>query len=142
MTAYGIIAINQNLVITAGAYEIRLAGINMWANSNTAYWMPIYRYDGASASGGSVGDCVPLRSGAPAASAVARLGSGAPSGTSNLLFEGYLGTTGTATGVSSQFNPPLTVTIGVGSALYVPVPSTIDHVVNVYFEELRLQGSF
>lgn len=148
------------LSVTAVSWPIRLAQINLWTASGETNFTA-YRYEGGSASSGSSAPIVTLRQGAPAATATARLGALSFTGTQRVIGATYMGSGQTDkinpgppasatvifTGTTATFPFPLTTVIKPGSTLAV-VTSGVTSTWNtntgceIYFEELRLQGSF
>jgi hypothetical protein len=157
MTAYAVSSEGTtagSVAIKAGVYECRIASIEAYSSYVDGQWIYFYRYTGASMSGGSALSVGALRKGGPTASATASAGSVTVSGNSELVYQIWLGagavyTSGSGyqySGFSDVFTPSLAFTIGPGSIL-VATPTLhtstpADIWVNVYFEELRLQGCY
>lgn len=149
MSTYSVYS-NSDAGIKAVAYEVRISQVVVYSDSPFGYFIRICRYDSGTLSGTSVTP-IPLRQGAPAASATAVSGV-TVSGTQRtiqLFFIGPGETLATPSssavyhGASAQFQPPLAVTISPGSVFVVNgQPSDGTMATTIYFEELRLAGSY
>lgn len=152
-----------SMSLLAVTYEIRISLISFWSYGGGQVFN-VTRHEGTTVSGGSAVDVVPCKQGGPAASATAKLGTLTFTGTSKVVGSTYL-TPGqnsqiTETGVStityytgstSTINAPLTMTIQPGSAIHVGGGFegttqfgglNADVGCLIYFEELRLAGSY
>jgi hypothetical protein len=151
--------ITGSIAIRAVTYEIKLTQINWWSWGGSSVFY-LYRHENSTMTGGTTINVVPLRQGAPAATATAMQGAISFSGTQRVIGNTYLppGSTSTAVGASvittypgstTQIQPALTTTVLPGSVLHVapgPLPSGwagISETVGceISFEELRLSGS-
>lgn len=135
--------------ITVGAYPIRISQVNMWCRAGGGQAYYAHRYEGGTASGGSAVNVVALRQGAPAASATARVGTVTLTGTARFLGGAYVApgsiTSGTVTsfpGSTAQITFPLTTIVAPGSVFTVEGGFTNSLGCEIYFEELRLAGSY
>jgi hypothetical protein len=145
----------DSLYLQAGIYEVRIAQVTLWCSTvNAAELYTAYRYEGGSASGGTSMPVIALRQGAPAASATAGGGAVSYTGTQRAINATVLppgavsttiGTTPTQThpGSTAQMQFPLPTIIAPGSFFSVTGdfsgPGTG---LEMYFEELRLKGSY
>lgn len=143
-----------SISIKPNAWPIRIAQVNAWGINSIGNVFTAYRYDSGTVSGGSALDLVPLRQGAPAASATGLGGTLTFTGTKRSLGNVYLppgeqssvsGTTviNTFPGSSASISFPLTVVIAPGSVFRLGA-NFVDNngVAEVVFEELRLSGSY
>jgi hypothetical protein len=152
------------IAIKAGLYEMRMAQINFWGYSGAAQiFTANYLAAGTTISGGSALPVVPLRQSAPAASATAQQGSSltfSPQQGISPWFYGQNiggtvlppGLTATASGTSvivtttgstAQMTFPLPTIIAAG-AVFLLVNNSLaqNQGAEIYFEELRLAGSY
>lgn len=154
MTTYNVTTIGvTDGAILAGSYEVRLVAITAYNSSiyNSVY-VTVARHEPATISGGTAVPITPLRQGAPAASATAKQGTGLTvSGTSKTLQIFALNAASlveigagvqTVTVASANFQPALATTIAPGSALHVSGMVDGYCICNIFFEELRLAGSY
>ena len=153
-TYYTYCGTGTSLAINVGVYEIRIASIQIYSASSNGTFVGVYRYDAARASSGTSQLVVPLRQGAPAASSTSIFGNSLSisSGNYELLNEVYVPpgavTPGSATyyttypGSATQIQSPLTYTVGPGGVLYITGLIAGSLACNVFFEELRLAGSY
>ena len=159
MTAY---AASYNFTNSAGTpfvyftlqanspFPVKLRRIDAWADGES--WYYIYNYSGMSVSGGTSITPVPIRGGAPTATATVKAG-GTASGTSSLLTTMNSGSSsfviiGTGHTIeyapgNSQWATPFDYIIPVGSGVSVAmqVPTNLISTTTFYWEELRLQWS-
>ncbi|HEX4395435.1 MAG TPA: hypothetical protein VH084_28475 [Mycobacterium sp.] len=162
MTAYVVRhdqSASPSISILAVTWPIRLASITFWSYLTTiAELANVFRYDSGVASGGAVAPVIPMRQGAPAATATARIGTLTLTGTfhyinSTAISPGQtesvitVGTTlinvHTYGGSTAQIQFPLTTVISPGSSLVVNCSIFGSRTgCEIYFEELRLQGSY
>lgn len=152
MTAYYAQSVAQAIGVRAVTYEIRITQVSIFCSGAGAYITTAVRHETSSLSGGSTADVVPLHQGAPAASATARAGSLTFSGTAKVVGSTYVppgqntvilayGTDTIHQGSTAQITSPLTLTVAPGSVFHV-TPVGAATTVQVYFEELRLPGSY
>lgn len=152
MTSYLAVATGVDLAIRAVTYELRITLVNLTCFGGGSNIVKTARHDVSSLSGGSVVDVVPLYEGAPAASATARSGSLTFSGTQEFMSSCFVppGTTTSTIGFTNiaiyggsnaQIQPELTLTVSPGSVFHVS-GATAGTIVQVYFEEIRLVGSY
>lgn len=162
MTSYTVSATGQEIAsgsvgITAGSLEIRISSIDIWS-STSAEWIKFYRQSGGSMSGGTLRPPTALRADAPPALTTARIGSVSFTGTQYLCWEWLLplgdtydsaSQTYSYPGTKAEFTPPLPFTIAPGGVLQITgfAPwysgqTSARMGINIYFEELLLQGSF
>lgn len=151
MSSYSIIGDNDALVLVAGIYELRIISVNFVSDATAGVWVSTNTNTGGSASGGSVTQVVKLRPGSPAASATARDGATVSGGTTLKYTNTYINPTtsvtysggGTWTGSTGSIESPLTTTVPPGSMFIVNGLSQAGYLfATVYFEELRLAGSY
>jgi hypothetical protein len=142
------------IVIKAGLYEIRMAQINFWGYAGVNLYSAFLYDPGATVSGASAIPVVELRQNAPVASATAQQGSSVTlTGTAR-----YIGGTVLPPGsVTSPGSPPITTFPGSTAQMTFPLPTIVapgglfvltgaSYVptigAEIYFEELRLAGSY
>jgi PPE-repeat protein len=143
------------IAVRAVTYELRIAQIDLVGYTGGGFTVLAFRHENSTLSGGTSIGVAPLHQGAPAASATAMVGSSlAFSGTSKLVGSAYLppanssaidGTSviTTYSGSSAQIVSPLTLTIAPGSVLHVAGAFNVNTgFCDIYFEELRLAGSY
>lgn len=158
---------DADIAIRAGTYELRVASIAFWNNGTGGYVFNVNRHEASSLGGGAALDVVPMRQGAPVASCTARVGTTLTfSGTNKVVGSTYVPpgetssvyTSGmvvavlhTYPGSSAQAQQPLPLTIAPGSVLHIAggfsestqftsLGTTLG--CNIYFDELRLPGSY
>jgi hypothetical protein len=141
--------------IKPNTYEMRFTQL-VAANIGTNYIeIDFYRQTGSTLSGGSAVTPTPLRDGAQPCSATARYGASLTvSGTALPLFLVYensaSGSVSYYGGLESESagavtgSSPLPITVAPGGVFYVTFSSayTLYTYVTIFFEELRLQGSY
>lgn len=154
MTSYYVnsaLATGLQLAIRAVTYELRIIQINVLATSGGGTNIFTYRRDTSTLSGGTAVAVAPLHQGAPAASAIARVGNSlAVSGTAKLISTGYIGPASSYSypielhnGATAAVSIPVTFTIAPGSVLQVNAAWNLTATwCEVYFEEMRLPGSY
>jgi hypothetical protein len=120
----------------------------MYSDSSNGSFITFNRYDSGSLSGGTSIGITALRDGAPAASATAKTGASVSGSLQSLwgifLASGSADSLGfTSPGTTNQ-ESPLPITIAPGSVFNINVQTNISGLafINVFFEELRLQGSY
>jgi hypothetical protein len=154
MTSYYAFSDGSELAIRAVTYEIRIASVNLMCYAGGIELVTTHRHEVSSLGGGTAADVAPLYQGAPAATATARSGTSALtfSGTDRIVGSAFvpqgnstavigLYTVVTQHGSNAQIQTPLTLTVAPGSVYHVKGITT-GTVVQVFFEELRLVGSY
>lgn len=151
MTAY-VVASTQNfpvqasgtlyLAIRAGSFEVKINRVEYGVLGGQGSILPaLYRYAGSTISGGTALTPPPLRQGAPAATATARMGALTLAGTQSYFTHISAALGG---GSMSNYTPAYDITISPGSAFVMAGGyanqgnGTITFAMNAYFEELRL----
>lgn len=138
------------VAVRAGSYELKMSrfeygivGLSGGTAPTAAVRPTIYRYAGASVSGGSATTPMPLRQGAPVTTATARIGQPLTvTGTSSYLTvcNNHLNTAASLV----TYEPVYDLTVSPGSAFVaqfgwqISGGGTADLQANVYYEELRL----
>ena len=154
MTGYLVTSGLQHVAVRAVNYELRITQISFWSTSVSASVMSTFRHEGSTLSGGGAVDVAPLYEGAPAASATANAGASLTfSGTNKILGStiigrgaltqsiGYVNVV-TIQGSSAQIVTPLTLTVAPGSVLHVSGQLSTGIFTKIFFEEIRLPGSY
>ena len=152
MTSYATVGINANFAVNAVTYELRIVSINIYSAATSGNFASVDRYDGGHSTGGTQVDIVPLRQGAPAASATAYQGFTSVSGAAHVISEFFVGPGASRasreeyyywvyTGNSSTFESSLPFTVPPGSALVVGGLTT-SMTCNVTFEEIKMPDSY
>lgn len=148
MAGYSTFSDGSSISIKANTYEIRLTSVTMYSDSSNGSFITFNRYDSGSLSGGTSIGITALRDGAPAASATAKTGASVSGSLQSLwgifLASGSADSLGfTSPGTTNQ-ESPLPITIAPGSVFNINVQTNISGLafINVFFEELRLQGSY
>lgn len=144
----------SDVAVAVGTYAVRLVAVSFWSYTGGGITFQMFRYDVGTMSGGKAVNVVTLRQGATAASATARIG--------NLTFTGgpgkqcgatYVGpgavstSAGTSTitaypGATGSLQFPLTTVCAPGSVFTINGFHNTLTGCEVYFEELRLAGSY
>lgn len=137
--------------VKANTYELRIAQVSINSGSQSFGFVLFSRYVGGSISGGPAASCNPIRQGSPAVSATAAVGSFTPSGTQQYINDIFVApgeiydyvSDASYPGATASFESPLALTISPGSVFCV-YGSWFDTSVSasIYFEELRLAGSY
>jgi hypothetical protein len=152
MTAYHVM-VAEDVAIMAVTYEIRITQVLFFAVAGGGEVVYTVRHEGSTLSGGTTIDIVPLHQGAPAASATAMAGTSLSySGIAKIVGSTYVPPATTASivgttvitnfpGSTAQIQSPLTLTVAPGS-VFATTGVTSSTVVQIYFEELRLAGSY
>lgn len=151
MSSYTITGDTDILVLVPGLYELRIMSVEFVSDASAGVWVGYYSNTGGSVSGGTNTTVGKLRSSSPAASATCRNGASVSGGSAARLGLTYVNPTtsvtysggGSWTGSTAQVQTPLTTTVAPGSILYVTGLSSPGYLwATVYFEELRLAGSY
>ena len=156
MTAYYVTGDPWSMAIRAVTYEIRISQILLYSTGSGGTIVRAIRHESSTltrGAGGGVLDVVPLYQGAPAASTTGMWGALNFTGTPKVVGSTYLppgensdvvGTTviHTFPGSTSQIQSPLTLTVAPGSVLEVIGDNEVAGTCQIYFEELRLAGSY
>jgi len=131
------------MALKAGTYSLKIAQVEAAPCTSTLLPFAIYHYTGATLSGGTTITPAPLRDGAPAASASAKINP-TITGTSSLLHAEFQNSTAL---LSYKF--PFVVIIAPGNAILLSTTQTTTGsgaynilAANIYFEELRLAWSY
>lgn len=153
MTGYCIVASGGDIGIKAVTYAVRIVQIIYYNTSTTNSWVDLYRHEGSTLSGGTATAIAPLRTGSPAATALAQVGTLTLSGATRRISTQYLdpGSTATADGpyvigysnaASASFDTPISGVVAQPGQVIRITGVTSVAVANIYFEELRIPGTY
>lgn len=151
MSSYAAVGTDSAFVIIPGIYEIRVLSLQFASDATSGAWIGVKVNTGGSVSGGSSNAITKLRSGSPEASATSKTNASISGGTTREIAFEYMNPATTVTysgggswaGSSGQVQPPLTVTVSPGSVLFVDGLDYSGYLwCAIYFEELRLAGSY
>lgn len=143
-----------DVAFKAGSYECRLVQVNLFGSYSAGTTWSAVRYESGTMSGGTTIPIVALRQGAPACTAAAMFGNALTfTGTARTVGGVYLppGEVSTSTGTSvintfpgasAQITFPLTTIVSPGTVFTVHGAANNVFGCDVYFEELRLSGSY
>lgn len=138
-----------NMLVTAGTYPCRIRQIEYFGGSNSQF--QIINYVSPSYTGGTAITPLPMRGGAPASTATAKVNvRSIPTGTAsplNVQVVGAPGAAGTTVPGSTNYSFPFDYILPPGSAVFAQVlPGLVtnfwNYCINIYYEELRLSFSF
>lgn len=144
MTVYSVLSDSQQryLAVRAVNFEIKLIHAELYAGYTVTVRFPIHRVPGATLSGGTVYTPNPLRQGAPAAAAQARVGDGVTyTGTAIRIATAVVGANSSGT-----YEFPFETTLSPGSVVVFDGLAQSDGTnyskMTLFFEELRLGWSY
>lgn len=135
---YGVAGVNFLCVKPSGTLAVKILNVDLISTAFFYYSINVYT-GGGTLTGGSTITPIPLRSGAPAASATVKSAVTAVSGTAHA----FVSSKGVAANATESFVPKGSLILGGGSNVVFAVSlpgSSAD--VYVYFDEQRLQGGF